>query len=163
VLALVSFPPTVSLVKSSNLIPTSGRFVRFGPVSQVNVQASPLYAETRDNPAECARECQEIANAHGLPVAFSCETMQGTFRHTFRPEREPIKVFHRNNYGTVRTYAADPDQALALHELTGTRTLEARHLRALQSLGFTLASVADPKAPNYGRASVSSLSLPSSV
>jgi hypothetical protein len=74
-----------------------------------------------------------------------------------------IAVFTRNNYGTLATYAADPVMRAKLSALTGRQTLTESDIRALSALGFTFASVADPKAPNYGRASVSSLSLPSSV
>lgn len=72
-----------------------------------------------------------------------------------------IPVFHRSAYGRTRTYPANADQALALHELTGTHTLEDRHVRALKQLGFSFQTVHDPKAPHYG--SVDSLSLPSPV
>lgn len=62
--------------------------VRFGPVSQVNVQASPVNAEAKDDPADLMRSCQAVANAYGLPVVFSCETRNGTSRHTFYPDEE---------------------------------------------------------------------------
>ncbi len=74
-----------------------------------------------------------------------------------------IPVFVRSVYGVSRTYPANADQALALHELTGQRTLDARHVRALAQLGFTLSTVADPKSPTYGRVDVSTLTLPSNL
>ncbi len=74
-----------------------------------------------------------------------------------------IPCFVRTVCGVARTYPANADQALALHELTGARTLEARHVRALSQLGFTFATVADPKARDYGRVDVSTLTLPSNL
>ena len=73
-----------------------------------------------------------------------------------------LPIFTRRACGVVRTYAANPQQALALHELTGTNTLSATQLRALAQLGFTLSTVADPKSPSgdYGRVDVSTLTLP---
>lgn len=60
--------------------------VRFGPVSQVNVQASPVNADAKDDPADLMRTCQAVATAYGLPVAFSCETNRGVSRHKFYPD-----------------------------------------------------------------------------
>lgn len=71
-------------------VPRQLRLVRFGPVSQVDIQASPICAESRDDPAGIARECQAVANAHGLPVRFSCELRSGEVsRHAFYPETKP--------------------------------------------------------------------------
>lgn len=60
--------------------------VRFGPVSQVNVQASPVNTEAKDDPADLMRSCQAVANLSGLPVVFSCETRDGISRHHFYPD-----------------------------------------------------------------------------
>jgi len=67
-------------------IPRQVGNVRFSPVSQVNVQASPINAEAKDDPADLMRSCQAVANLSGLPVAFSCETRDGVSRHTFYPD-----------------------------------------------------------------------------
>jgi len=72
---------------SFSSVPKQLRFTKFGPVSQINIQAHPISAETRKNVAGIMRECQAVATAHNLPVAFSCELENGTFsRHTFLPE-----------------------------------------------------------------------------
>lgn len=73
-----------------NAVPTQTAHVRFGPVSQVNIQASPLNAEAREDPAAIAQECQAIADEHRLPVAFSCELLRGgVSRHVFYPRVAP--------------------------------------------------------------------------
>lgn len=56
-----------------------------------------------------------------------------------------IQVFTRNVYGKPTVYAADANQAQALAQLTGCKTLEHRHLQGLEALGFTLTQVPDPK------------------
>ena len=55
-----------------------------------------------------------------------------------------ITVYVRSVYGSNKTYAADPMQAPLLRTLTGTKTLEERHLCALEGLGFTVQQVPDP-------------------
>lgn len=70
-----------------------------------------------------------------------------------------IKVYSKSVYGTLRTYPADAAQAIALQTLTGAKTLEFRHLRALQDLGFTLEQVPDPTL-KYGRTTVTPAQLP---
>lgn len=67
-------------------VPRRLALVSFGPVSQVNISAHPICAESKDNPAGIARECQQIANAYRLPVRFSCEWTSGSDAHTFNPE-----------------------------------------------------------------------------
>lgn len=56
-----------------------------------------------------------------------------------------IQVYSRNVCGVSRTYAANPDQALALQTLTSGATLSDAHLRALVALGFTIEQVPDPR------------------
>lgn len=58
-----------------------------------------------------------------------------------------ILVYTRNVYGVPKVYAADPSQAAHLSVLTGARTLEHRHLQALEALGHAIEQVPDPKAP----------------
>lgn len=56
-----------------------------------------------------------------------------------------IQVYTRNVYGSLKVYAANPEQAKALAVLTnGAKTLEHRHLQALESLGFLIEQVSDP-------------------
>ena len=56
-----------------------------------------------------------------------------------------ITVYTRSVYGQLKVYAANPEQAKHLSTLTGARTLEHRHLAALESLGFTVSQVPDPQ------------------
>ena len=57
-----------------------------------------------------------------------------------------IRVYSRLVYGQPKVYVLDPVQADALSTLTnGARTLESRHLRALEALGFTIEQVPDPR------------------
>ena len=59
---------------------------------------------------------------------------------------DSIKVYTRSVYGRTLIYAADKSQAQALRTLTnGATTLESRHIAALESLGFTVEQVPDPK------------------
>lgn len=55
-----------------------------------------------------------------------------------------IKVYTRYVYGRPLVYAAIPEQAEPLATLTGAKTLESRHITALQRLGFTVELVPDP-------------------
>ena len=56
-----------------------------------------------------------------------------------------ISVYSRSVYGSLKIYAANPSQAVALRTLTnGAKTLEQRHLSALQDLGFEIEQIADP-------------------
>ena len=55
-----------------------------------------------------------------------------------------IPVYTKSVYGRLLTYPADAAQAIALQTLTGTKTLEFRHLKALQDLGFTIEQVTTP-------------------
>lgn len=56
-----------------------------------------------------------------------------------------ISVYTRSTYGQTRIYVSDPAQASHLRTLTGALTPEARHIIALESLGFVIAQVPDPK------------------
>ncbi len=56
----------------------------------------------------------------------------------------PIQIYTRSVYGRSLCYVADPAQAVAISTLTGAKTLEPRHLSALQDLGLTFVTVADP-------------------
>lgn len=69
--------------------------MRFGPVSQYDIQAQPLCWESKDNPAAIMRECQDIANSSRLPVRFACESEAGMSRHTFFPEAVVPSVHRR--------------------------------------------------------------------
>lgn len=55
-----------------------------------------------------------------------------------------ISIFTRSVYGRTLVYPANPEQAKALALLTGTKTLEHRHLQGLEALGFTISQVPDP-------------------
>jgi hypothetical protein len=57
----------------------------FGPVTQHDIIAHPINSEARDDPAGIMRECQAVANAHQLPVRFSCETTKGISKFVFYP------------------------------------------------------------------------------
>lgn len=57
-----------------------------------------------------------------------------------------VSVFTRSVYGRTLVYPANPEHAKALASLTGTKTLEHRHLQGLEALGFTIAQVPDPAA-----------------
>jgi len=62
------------------------------------------------------------------------------------PMKTTITVYERSVYGSPKIYAADPNQARALSTLTnGAKTLEHRHLCALEALGFAIVGVSDPK------------------
>lgn len=56
----------------------------------------------------------------------------------------PIRIFTRSVYGRTLVYVADAEQARLLANLTGAKTLESRHLTALEGLGFTIEQVPDP-------------------
>lgn len=60
-----------------------------------------------------------------------------------------IQVFTRHIYGAPKVYVLNPEQAQAISSLTGCKTLEARHVAALEALGFTFEAVLDPKARTY--------------
>lgn len=60
--------------------------VLFGPVSQVDIQASPERAESRDDIPAMLEACQAVADEFRLPVVFACETPLGVGRHTFQPK-----------------------------------------------------------------------------
>jgi len=69
-------------------VPRQMDYVQFGPVSQVDIQAKPICAESRDNPAAIARECQLIADEFKLPVVLSVELWQGGWdKFTFKPQK----------------------------------------------------------------------------
>ncbi len=70
---------------SRHIVPRYLDLVQFGPVSQVNILAQPIRAESKDDPAGIARECQAIADFYRLPVVFACETSAGSSQHTFTP------------------------------------------------------------------------------
>ncbi len=75
--------------RKSYSVPRQLSLVRFGPVSQIDIQAFPICAESKDDPAGIARECQAVATASGLIVRFSCElsgSSNHTSRHAFYPE-----------------------------------------------------------------------------
>lgn len=55
-----------------------------------------------------------------------------------------ISVYFRCAYGVTRLYVYEPAMASALSTLTGSKTLEQRHVDALKALGFTLAIAVDP-------------------
>jgi hypothetical protein len=57
-----------------------------------------------------------------------------------------IQVYSRNVYGRFLVYAANPEQAQHLTALTGSKTLETRHVAALEAMGFTFDTVSDPRA-----------------
>lgn len=68
-------------------VPTQGKFVRFGPVSQVYVAAMPLNAEAREHQNEIAEECKEMADRLHLPVIYSEELLEGgNKRIAFHPK-----------------------------------------------------------------------------
>lgn len=56
-----------------------------------------------------------------------------------------IPVYVRSVYGVPKVYAMDPEQASYLSALTGCKTLEHRHLCALEGLGYTIEQRPDPK------------------
>lgn len=60
-----------------------------------------------------------------------------------------IKVYSRSVYGRTLLYSADLAQAKHLQALTGAKTLEHRHLIALEALGFTIQQVPDPSSGCY--------------
>lgn len=66
-----------------------------------------------------------------------------------------IQVYIRFVYGKQMTYVADPSQARLISALTGAKTLEHRHLIALEGLGHIIEQVSDPltmvrSAAHYG-------------
>lgn len=56
-----------------------------------------------------------------------------------------ITVFYRSAFGQTRLYVSDTEQAKQLRQLTGSLTLEQRHVDALKALGFTFITVPDPR------------------
>lgn len=58
-----------------------------------------------------------------------------------------IQVYSRSVYGRSLVYVANPEQAQSIRTLTGSKTLEERHLSALEALGFTFEQVIDPASP----------------
>ena len=56
-----------------------------------------------------------------------------------------IQIYTRNVYGRFLVYVFDSEQAANLVALTGSKTLESRHVAALENLGFTFVNVPDPK------------------
>ena len=56
-----------------------------------------------------------------------------------------IKIYTRSVYGAPRVYILDEKQAANVSALTGSKTLEQRHIDALTAMGFTLVPVLDPK------------------
>lgn len=58
-----------------------------------------------------------------------------------------IPVYHRARFGGIDTWPADAEQARQLFTLTGNRTLSHAHRCALEALGYTFATVADPNPP----------------
>jgi hypothetical protein len=70
-------------------VPTQGKFVRFGPVSQVCVMAAPLNAEARTYQNEIADECKEMADRLHLQVVYVEEHFHGgSKRIAFLPANE---------------------------------------------------------------------------
>ncbi len=65
---------------------------------------------------------------------------------------QTIQIYSRSVYGRSLLYVANPEQANSLAKLTNTRTLEPRHVMALEELGFTFVSVPDPKIAWYAPA-----------
>jgi hypothetical protein len=57
-----------------------------------------------------------------------------------------IPIYTRSVYGSPKVYPADATQAQSLQALTGCKTLDARHITALQDLGIVFQVVPDPKA-----------------
>lgn len=55
-----------------------------------------------------------------------------------------IKVYIKSVYGKPLHYVADSEQARALFILTGTKTLEHRHLLALDVLGHKVETAPAP-------------------
>ncbi len=55
-----------------------------------------------------------------------------------------IQIYIKSVYGVSRTYVADASQASALQQVTGSRTLETRHIAGLIALGLTFEQVPDP-------------------
>lgn len=58
---------------------------------------------------------------------------------------QPITVYYRSAFGQTRLYVSDSTQAAHLRSLTGSLTLEQRHVDALKALGFTFSTVPDPR------------------
>lgn len=58
-----------------------------------------------------------------------------------------ISVYHRQRYGYLDTWPADTEQARQLAALTGKQTLSHAHRIALEAMGFTFVTVADPNPP----------------
>lgn len=56
---------------------------------------------------------------------------------------DAIQVYTRNVYGTLKVYPANAEQGRLLTLLTGCKTLEPRHLGALEGLGFAIEQVSD--------------------
>jgi|TARA_Y100000296_G_C5019704_1_gene179242 hypothetical protein len=56
-----------------------------------------------------------------------------------------IEVYTRRDFGTERTYIADPDIKDAIITLTGKKSLTRWDMRALERLGHTFSIVLDPE------------------
>lgn len=76
---------------------------------------------------------------------------------------QTIKVYSRSVYGRTLLYSADVTQAKHLQALTGAKTLEHRHLIALEALGFTIQQVPDPASWLAPLGAVESPTLPNPV
>lgn len=100
----------MSLQETKTHIPTYTDHVRFGPVSQHDIQAQLLSWESKDNPAAIMRDCQNIANSSGLPVRFACESAVGMSRHTFFPE-PPDKPVWEDDHVQFPRFIAEAEAA----------------------------------------------------
>lgn len=56
-----------------------------------------------------------------------------------------ISIYTREICGVRRIYVADETLAKHITQLTGAKTLEHRHIDAMESLGFTFEQVLPPK------------------
>jgi hypothetical protein len=56
-----------------------------------------------------------------------------------------INYYIKNVYGLERIYISDPDVAIAIQKLTNQKTIDSRHIEALENLGFTFEQVLPPK------------------
>lgn len=66
------------------------------------------------------------------------ESISYTNQYIIMPMRTTITLRRREVYGNELHYVVDSDQALALRELTGQKTLTQQSISALKRLGYTI-------------------------
>lgn len=56
-----------------------------------------------------------------------------------------IEIYRKNVYGVEKTYIKDQKTAVAIGELTGKVTIDARDMKCLEFLGFNFTEVLPPR------------------